>query len=136
LVEPGQLHVAGGEADVLEPGLGSLLNRQLDHPLRDVNPVGVAGAADYAGEPDGRVAEPAADVEHAVALAGRAGRQRRLPVVPQALGHDVAVLHPDVEQRAIPGLGRLEVVLDHPDRVRHDRRVYAPSSFRLSSVTL
>jgi hypothetical protein len=120
LVELRHLDVAGSEADVLESGLRSLLDRRLDHPLRNVHPVRVTGGADDARKPYRRVAEPAADVEHAIALARRVGRERCLPVIAQPLGHDVAVLDPDVEQRAVPGLGRLDVVLDHPDRVLHD----------------
>jgi hypothetical protein len=81
----------------------------------------VAAGADEPREPDRRVAEPTADIEHAVTLRGRAGQERRLAVTAHPLRHDVAVLHPDVEQRAVPGLGGLDVVLDHPDRVSHDR---------------
>ena len=46
----------------------------------------------------------------------RVRRERALPVIAQPLGDDVAVLDPDVEQRAVPGLGRLDVVLEYPDR--------------------
>jgi hypothetical protein len=47
-------------------------------------------------------------------------RERGFPVVAQPLGHDIAVLDPDVEQGAVPGLGRLDVVIDYADRVVHD----------------
>jgi hypothetical protein len=84
----------------------------------------VTGGADELREARRRVAKPAADVENAVALMGRVGRERRLAVIAQPLGDEVAVLDPDLEQGAVPGLGRLDVVLDLSDRVRYERRVY------------
>jgi hypothetical protein len=42
---------------------------------------------------------------------------RRLTVLAKALGDNVAVLDPDVEQRTVPGVSRLDVVLELPDRV-------------------
>jgi hypothetical protein len=38
-------------------------------------------------------------------------------VLAKALGDNVAVLDPDVEQRTVPGVSRLDVVLELPDRV-------------------
>jgi hypothetical protein len=79
----------------------------------------MAGGADELREPSRGVTQAAADVEHTVALTWRAGRERAFPVFAQALRDDVPVLNPDVEERAVPGLGRLYVVLDDPDRVVH-----------------
>ena len=81
----------------------------------------MAGGADEAREPHRRVSEPAADVEHAVALMRRVGHERALSMIAKSVGDHVAVLDPDVEQRAVPGLGGLDVVLDYPDRVIHDQ---------------
>ena len=38
------------------------------------------------------------------------------------IGHDVAVLDPDVEERPVPGLRRLDVVFDYPGSVPHMHR--------------
>ena len=90
---------------------------------------------DEVGDPLSRVAEPAAAVEHVVTLARRVARERRLAVVAQPRDDDVAVLDLDVEERAVPGLGRLEVVLDYADRVRHRVSVRSDSAQRPSRPT-
>ena len=79
LVELRRLDVERLVADVRDPGVARLLDRRLDHPLGDVDPVRVAGRADQLRQPHRRVAEPAADVEHAVALAGGWRRSARSP---------------------------------------------------------
>ena len=52
---------------------------------------------------------------------GRVRRQRLLAVLSKPIGDDVAVGDPDVEEGPVPGLGRLDVVVDYPGSVPHMR---------------
>ncbi len=102
--EVGHLHVGRLEAHVLDTDLVGVRASGLDHALRNVNAVGVPFGTDDSGEPDRRVAQPAADVEDAIARLGRDFRQRRLSVIGQTPGDDVAELDPAVVEDPVPGL--------------------------------
>ena len=77
--------------------------------------------ADQLGKLDGRVAEPAADVEHAVTALRSVVGERGVAVRPSVGDHDRLEVLPGVEQGAVPGLGRLEILRRDAD-VGHKER--------------
>ena len=108
LAQVADLDVDDREIDVRRAALG-LLAGLLDEGRGDVDAECAALRADQLGEPLRRVAEAAAEVDHALAGPRRMGRHRRLPVGAEAADHEVAVLDEGIEERAAPGVGGLLV---------------------------
>ena len=81
----------------------------------DVDPERLAARRRPAGELLGGVAEPAADVQHALAGPGRVQRSACVAVCASPADDDLAELHEAVEQRPVPRLDRLGVVHRYVD---------------------
>ena len=99
------------------PPRSASARRGLDEARRGVDPDGLAVRPDEPGDALRRVAEPAADVEHALPGLRRHEAQRRLAVRAQARRQDVAEADEAVEERPVPGLDRLGVDPGSPARL-------------------
>src|SRR2546430_4202105 len=111
VLEFGHLDIGGDELDVRDAGLVRLRHGGLDEALSDVDADRLAFGSDYLGQALRRIAEPAADVEHALAARGLVEAKRRLAVDTEPARDDFAMFDEPVEQRPVSGLDRL-VVLD------------------------
>src|SRR5262249_9399804 len=98
------------EACVLDTRLLRLGASLLDESRRDVHPERRAGRPDERGELLGRVAEAAADIEHAVTRLWRIDPHRLVPEPREAAADEVAVVDEAIEEDAVPCLLRLEVL--------------------------
>jgi hypothetical protein len=112
------LHVDDLEGHVVNAGLVGLLPCARDRPLGHVDAVSMSLRTHQPGELDGRVPQPAADVEHAVAGVRVVVGERRVAVHLRVRDDDRLKALPDVEERTVPRLGRLGVV-GCDDRRRH-----------------
>jgi hypothetical protein len=117
VVERRRLHVGDQEARVGHAGLGGLGARGLDEPLRGIHAHGLALGPHQPGDPLGRVAEPAPDVQHPLAGQRREELQRLLAVGAQPRGHDLPEPHEALVQRPVPGRDRLGVGPRTPARL-------------------
>src|SRR4051794_39884296 len=108
-----RLDVGPLEARVGDAQPGRLAPRGLDELRSGVHADRLTLCAHQPGDPLRRVAEPAADVDDALAPLRRVQRQPRLAVRAETGGDDLAKLHKTVIERPIPRLDRLIVgVLD------------------------
>jgi hypothetical protein len=103
------LDVGDLEARVADPGVGGVLAGGVDEPGRGVDADRLAVWSDELGDPLGRVAESAADVEHRLTAARRVQRERPLAVRAEPHRHDVAELDEPVIEGSVPGDDRLSV---------------------------
>ena len=108
------LDVRDEETRVLHPRLARLAHGVLDESRRRVHADGLALGAHELGEPLGGVAEPAADVQHALAGLRRVQAHRLLAVGSETGRDGLAKAHEALVERAVPGANRLLVVLDQP----------------------